>query len=109
MKNKEVNYWAEAIWLLQSATDVPTIHKNGGIGLWFSAVSQNGKIRINNARISKPSCNISSPIKITKEEFLKISAYYHPWLSGLIERGTVRDKTHKSSYIFGICNLIENR
>jgi hypothetical protein len=108
MKSNAKDNWTEAIYLLQNATDVPTIYNNGEIGLWFSAVYQNGKIHINNANIRKPSCGISSSIKIDKEEFIEISSYFKLWLSGQVKRAYVRDKNRKSSYIFGICNLIEN-
>lgn len=80
-------------------------------GLWFSAYMEDGGLFVRRTDAKEPSCRISRPRSITREDFLIVSAWYEQSLNGC---SGARQKafacSQNASYINGLLskfNVIE--
>jgi hypothetical protein len=105
MEMKEQNgndLWEVIVSELKNQKDISTVKLSGEDGKWFSAMAEDGKIKIANSIEMQPSSDITTPRYITKNELLSLYPDYPKWRSGEKKRPEIRDKNSNSSYIFGL-------
>lgn len=80
-------------------------------GLWFRALSHDGRLYVNRATDNTPSSRLSMQRLISKKDFLFVNSYYDRWISkeaGV--RQEVIKKSENATYIFAIIGrLSENK
>jgi hypothetical protein len=105
MHNDLKTVWAKITRCLQSALcEIQTVRLNGSPGIWFSAEMKGDGIRINNARMHRPSSNLTQSRYISEAEFMQFAAYYDGWCNGQYQRSDIRKFGKNTSYIFALIN-----
>lgn len=72
-------------------------------GLWFRALSRDGKLYVDKAADNMPSSRLSMQRPISKKDFLFVHSYYDRWVIG--EKGVSQEAGKKSmntAYIFAL-------
>ncbi len=104
---------AEMIWhkifaaLNQHSNEFQTVRKSGKKGKWFSAGTIGGFLEVRNAVQNKPSCSLSMPRRISREEFIALYPNYYEWRKGKMPRSEANGYSKNGSYIFALINRFD--
>lgn len=72
-------------------------------GLWFRALSNNGRLYVSRATDNTPPCELSMQRAISKKDFSFVHSYYDRWISGETGvRHEVSSKSRNTAYIFAL-------
>jgi len=84
--------------------------QDGSAGeVWVHASVSNDTIEINRSSEKRPSSKITTPRKISKEEFLELYPFYYKWREGTVSREFIRDSmSQNSSYIFALIHEFDD-
>ena len=72
-------------------------------GLWFRALSHDGRLYVDRATDNAPSSELSVQRSISKKDFLFVHSYYDRWVNG--ESGVrheISRKSRNTAYIFAL-------
>ena len=70
--NQMYSLWKHMLHTLSTPCEFHTVPRSQRTPLWFCACAKNNFIFVSNAQSHIPSCHISSPRRLTFEEFLRI-------------------------------------
>ncbi|MBB6698662.1 hypothetical protein [Clostridium algidicarnis] len=100
----------EALWntaiagLSSSGEEIQTT-----TGLWFRALSCDGRLYVYKATDNTPSSELSMQRAISKKDFLFVHSYYARWISGETGvRHEVSRKSRNTAYIFALIERFIN-
>ena len=99
-----MTYKDAALNYLNNPRDVHTILKDGSIGHWFYAHTENGIIYATPAEKHSPSCSMSHPVKIKEDQFNNMLVLYHRRLAGDKVSKEATDQTRAQVYWYGLFN-----
>lgn len=72
-------------------------------GLWFKALSIDGRLYVDKAVDQAPSSELSMQRSISKKDFLLVHSYYDRWVKGEVGvRHEVSRKSRNTAYIFAL-------
>lgn len=89
--------------------NVSTVPQNRRTPLWFKVYTKNEYLYVDNTSDKSPSVKLSGARRITKDDFLKVVAYYERWRNGETHlRQEVREQSMNTAYIFGLISKFSN-
>ncbi|MBW9171214.1 hypothetical protein K2F43_08345 [Clostridium estertheticum] len=75
-------------------------------GLWFRALSNDGRLYVDRATDHTPSSELSMQRSISKKDFLFVHSYYDRWFNGEYGvRQEVSRKSRNTAYIFALIDM----
>jgi hypothetical protein len=76
-------------------------------GLWFRALSHDGRLYVDRATDNTPSSELSMQRSISKKDFLCVHSYYDRWVNGESGvRHAVSRKSRSTAYIFALIGRV---
>ncbi len=104
---KKMTYKEAALDYALNPRDVHTVLKDGRIGHWFYAYTEDGIIYAAPAKNHNPSCHMRKPIKINENQFENMLDLFHRRLAGEHVSREAMEITRTQVYWYGIFNDLQ--